>query len=204
MWAACENANISVRQPGDYPDFILRYVRMWSPLYNVMPPHARQAPPPLNEINQSINQWVSPNVRTRIAQTVTCCALHVCKHNFTHCPDLILPKLSRVYMWERLMFFLIRDKKKLLKCSTTHFWICPSLKAHSLASISSIMCLLLSSCFRSFSGGRLASQARLARARAIISTSARPAGRPRPVGIGHQRQLTCKLIVTCRGEERYK
>lgn len=40
----------------------------------------------------------------------------------------------------------------------------------------------------------MASQARLARARCIISTSARPAGRPRPEGNCYQRGLKCKVV----------
>lgn len=44
------------------------------------------------------------------------------------------------------------------------------------------MCLLLSSWLKSSSGGRVASNARLARIRSIISTSSRPAGRPWPEG----------------------
>ena len=62
----------------------------------------------------------------------------------------------------------------------SHFSISDSLRAHSLRSISSIIRLRFSSWETSLRGGRVASHARLARARSIISTSARPAGKPRP------------------------
>lgn len=73
-----------------------------------------------------------------------------------------------------------RQLKRCLRCNTTHFWTCFSLKAHSLRHISSMICLLLSTWPWSFSGGRVASRALWARACWIISTSARPAGRPWP------------------------
>lgn len=63
----------------------------------------------------------------------------------------------------------------------SYFSISCSLRAHSFLSISSIIFLRFSSCETSFKGGRVASQARFARARSIISTSAIPAGSPRPI-----------------------
>ena len=60
------------------------------------------------------------------------------------------------------------------------FSISFSRSSHSTSSISSIMRLRLSCWAMSARGGRVASQARLARALSIISTSARPAGRPQP------------------------
>lgn len=61
-----------------------------------------------------------------------------------------------------------------------YFSISCSLRDHSFLSISSIIFLRLSSWDVSLSGGRVASQDRLALALSIISTSASPAGSPRP------------------------
>lgn len=63
---------------------------------------------------------------------------------------------------------------------SAHFSISSSLKAHSFLSISSIIFLLLSSWERSSSGGKVASHALFILALMIISTSASPAGSPRP------------------------
>lgn len=64
--------------------------------------------------------------------------------------------------------------------SRTYFSISCSRKAHSFLSIAFIIFLLFSNWAVSLSVGRVASQARFSRARSIISTSACPAGRPRP------------------------
>lgn len=64
----------------------------------------------------------------------------------------------------------------------TYFSISCSLKAHSFLSISFIIFLLFSNWEVSLRAGRVASQARFSRALSIISTSACPAGRPRPAG----------------------
>lgn len=62
----------------------------------------------------------------------------------------------------------------------SYFAISCSLKAHSFLSISSIIFFLFAICEALFMAGRVASHARFSRARSIISTSASPAGRPRP------------------------
>lgn len=62
----------------------------------------------------------------------------------------------------------------------SYFSISCSLKAHSFLSISSIIFFLFAICAALLMAGRVASHARFSRARSIISTSANPAGRPRP------------------------
>ena len=92
-----------------------------------------------------------------------------------------------------MTLFSISGLKGTTSVKASHFSISDSLRAHSLRSISSIICLRFSSWETSLRGGRVASHARLARARSIISTSARPAGKPRP---GKRGNRTRHLFVT--------
>ena len=87
--------------------------------------------------------------------------------------------------------YRVFNTKKHSKVNNSHFSISDSRRAHSLRSISSIIRFRFSSWETSLRGGRVASQARLARARSIISTSARPAGKPRP---GDRQQFSSTIL----------
>ena len=83
-------------------------------------------------------------------------------------------KISQFYIYLPSIFW---------RTSNLAFWIsciCSSLNFHSYFSLASIIIRRLLNCSGSVNGGNEASQARLSLARSIISTSAIPAGRPRP------------------------